>query len=50
MERMGDFPEGDRLFNPNMMNSLLGFKEDMNQDICFVGKSFESYKTSVSKF
>lgn len=32
------------------MSSILGFKEDSNTEIQFVGKSFETFKAKVPKF
>jgi hypothetical protein len=32
------------------MSSILGFKEDTNTDIQFVGKAFEVFKAKIPKF
>ena len=33
-----------------MMSNFLNIKEDANQDLIFVGRSFENFKSKIGKF
>lgn len=47
---MSEYPDGDKLINNHLMSSILGFKEDTNNDIQFVGKALEAFKAKIPKF
>jgi hypothetical protein len=38
------------MINASMMSNFLNIKEDANQDLVFVGRSFESFKNKIGKF
>ena len=50
MERLNDYHEGDKMLNSHLMNSILGFKEDAANDLQFVGKPFDVFKSKIPKF
>lgn len=49
MERLSEFPE-ERLFNSGLMASILAFKEDINHEIAFVGRSVDSFRSRIPRF
>ena len=38
------------MFNAHLMNSFLGFKEDSNNELIFIGKRFDVYKAKIPRF
>ena len=46
IERMNECQDG----NSNLMNSILGFKEESINDLEFTGKSFELFTAKIPKF
>jgi hypothetical protein len=50
IERLSEYHEGEKLINNHIMNTILGFKEDSNTDLQFVGKSFDIFKAKIPKF
>lgn len=50
IERLNEYSENERIINASMMSNFLNIKEDANQDIIFLARSFENFKAKISRF
>ena len=47
---MNEYSDNERIINASMMSNFLNIKEDANQDILFLARSFDNFKSRISRF
>ena len=50
IERLSEYHDGEKLLNSHIMSTILGFKEDTNSELMFVGKTFDLYRAKIPRF